>query len=321
MQKKIETMIAGIGELSISAIATWFPSKSREEIIGEIEKSDKLVVNKNINFASQAEKDSKANKSGKVETVVLDNEEKIEIMNLGEESEAVDFVDAVEIIDMDVNEVKDVEKVEEIEVIEDSEIVEDEDLSVEDTEATEDKNEENEEEEVEKTEELNEEKEESEVSTLAKVEDIKEMTLPQLTEIIEMYNKRVKEEYKRSVNRSYENILAAVLCYYEKRFKVEKNDFIPGDGANMYTLKHLTKGVDVAYLYVGEYLTKSMLDRIIENFEYETVYFCVTKYAEVSPNLSTREFYLKNVEEIAEEYLSKYKLIENKLTILKIEEE
>ena len=44
MQKKIETMVLGIGELSLDAISTWFPSKNKETIAKAIETSEVIGI-------------------------------------------------------------------------------------------------------------------------------------------------------------------------------------------------------------------------------------------------------------------------------------
>ena len=47
MQKKIETMVLGIGELSLDAISTWFPSKNKETIAKAIETSEVIGIKGN----------------------------------------------------------------------------------------------------------------------------------------------------------------------------------------------------------------------------------------------------------------------------------
>ncbi len=46
MQKKIETMVLGIGELSLDAISTWFPSKNKETIAQAIKTSEVIGLEK-----------------------------------------------------------------------------------------------------------------------------------------------------------------------------------------------------------------------------------------------------------------------------------
>ena len=58
--------------------------------------------------------------------------------------------------------------------------------------------------------------------------------------------------------------------------------------------------------------------KISSNFVEDTVYFCITKDAEVLPNVSDREYYLKDVDDIVNKYLNQYKLKEIDTTILKI---
>ena len=47
MQKQIETMVQGIGDLSLDAIITWFPNKPKEIIMKEIEKSELVGIKGN----------------------------------------------------------------------------------------------------------------------------------------------------------------------------------------------------------------------------------------------------------------------------------
>lgn len=248
MQKKIETMIGGIGELSLSAIATWFPSKSKEEIVIEIKNSDKLIIEDDI---------------------VMDKARKGYKEKVGLESRNLNLATQVEVI--------------------------------------------NPKEVVVKTE------KNKEVVNINR-ESNTDISYEELIELIDYYNKTVKGNYKKTINKSFENISAAILKYYKKRFNIIKHDFVSEDGGIIYSLRHRKSGLEVAYLYIGEYLTRAALDKISETFEYDTVYFCITKDAEVVPNLSKREFYLKDVEEITEEYLGQYKLVECKVGILKIDE-
>lgn len=246
MQNKIETMIGGIGELSLSAIATWFPSKSKEEIIHEIEKSETLIIKNDIvmdkNKKAAKEKSSSVNKKLNLAMQVKEITPKEALVNKSNGSDA------------------------------------------------------------------------------QKDKNMTEITYTELIELIELYNKTVKNNYKKVIEKSFENISVAIIKYYEKRFNVIKHGFESKDGGTIYSLRHKKTELEVAYLYIGENLSKTSLDKISETFEYDTVYFCITKEAEVSPNLSTREFYLKDVEEITEEYLGRYKLEENKVALLKINE-
>ena len=240
MQKKIETMVLGIGELSLDAISTWFPSKSKEIIMEEIEKSDVIGVKNNQVMAKSRmkakEKDEVAKKN----------------INLAAPKEIIQESRAVV-----------VEKNDEIIVNED-------------------------------------------------------ISYGELLELITKYNRRVKEKFEKLVASTFENKRQAIIKYYENRFDVVKNPFQLGGGGEIYSLVHKKTKMEMSYLYIGEYLTENNFNKIADNFLEDTVYFCITRDSEVLPNISNREYYLKDVDTIVENYLSQYKLKEIDYTLLKI---
>ncbi|MGG7178678.1 hypothetical protein ACQPU1_13840 [Clostridium paraputrificum] len=239
MQKKIETMVLGIGELSLDAISTWFPSKSKEIIMEEIEKSDVIGVRNNQVMAKAR----------------IKAKEKAEIVSKN------------------------------INLAAPKEIVKTHDVGVENN-----------------------------VATIVN-EDI---SYGELLELITKYNRRVKEKFEKLVASTFENKRQAIIKYYEKRFDVVKNPFQLGEGGEIYSLVHKKTRMEMSYLYIGEYLTEANFNKIADNFVEDTIYFCITRDSEVLPNISNREYYLKDVDTIVENYLSQYKLKEIDYTLLKI---
>ena len=269
MLKKIETILNGVGELSLPAMASWFPGESIDDILLEISKSEKLSVQNGIII-------DKSKKNKNAENNIINK--KINLAMQANDIEEKSIIVEEYSVDNNINKMKSEENL--VITVEASELISD----------VEEKN------------------------------DKCDISYFELIELIDNYNKKVKMNYKKVVNKSFENTSEAILRYYKKRFNIIINDFDPEDGGTMYSLIHKKTGIEVAYLYIGEFLGKATLDKIAQLFEFDTVYFCITKDADVSPNLSTREFYLKDVEEITEEYISRYRIVESKVGVLKIEE-
>mgnify|MGYP000869630180 CR=1 FL=1 len=120
------------------------------------------------------------------------------------------------------------------------------------------------------------------------------------------------------IARNFDNMKEAIIKYYEAKFEVIKNPFKVSGKSEMYSLLHKKTKLEVAYLYVGEFLSEEDFNKISSNFVEDTVYFCITKDAEVLPNVSDREYYLKDVDDIVNKYLNQYKLKEIDATIFKI---
>lgn len=238
MQKRIETMVLGIGELKLDALSTFFPNKSKELIISEIEKSDLIGVDGNKVVAKSKMKELEQEK------VV---NKKLNLVSSGESIKA-----------------KGIEKKD---------------------------------------------------NMVACAEDI---SYGELLELITKYNRRVKDRYEKLVDRSFVNIRQAIVEYYGARFDVVKNNFELSGKAEIYSLIHKKSKLEVSYVYIGEYLSKEDFRKIQEKFVEDTLYFCITRESEVVPNVSNREFYLKDINEIVDSYLNKYKLKEIDYTILKI---
>lgn len=238
MQKKIETMVLGIGELSLDAISTWFPSKNKETIAKAIETSEVIGI-----------KGNKVMAKSKMDAIEKESvtKKKINLAKIPEKLEAKEIQE---------NEIK-----------------------------------------KEYTEEIN---------------------YGELLELIMKYNRRVKEQYEKLIARNFDNMKEAIIKYYEAKFEVVKNPFKVSGKSEMYSLVHKKTKFEVAYLYVGEFLSEEDFNKISSNFVEDTVYFCITKDAEVLPNVSDREYYLKDVDDIVNKYLNQYKFKEIDTTILKI---
>lgn len=238
MQKKIETMVLGIGELSLDAISTWFPNQNKESIIQVIGDSEVIGI-----------KGNRVVPKSKVEQI-----EKEEVTN-----KKINLAKVTENI-----EAKEIQLYEE------------------------------------------------------KKGYNEEISYGGLLELITKYNRRVKDQYERLIDRNFENMKEAIIKYYEAKFEVVKNEFEVSGNSEVYSLLHKKKKLEVAYLYIGEFLSEDDFNKISYKFIDDTVYFCITKDAEVLPNISDREYYLKDVEEIVNKYLNQYELKEIDATILKI---
>lgn len=326
MLKKIETMVMGIGELSLDAISTWFPSKSKEVILKEIEKSDVIgIMNNQVMAKSKIKEKQKANVNVKNKDINLAKSSSVgnknkenKNYNNWEESKYMKNVEkpVEKVTETIANDFE--ENVEEFpESVE--EFLEDDMDNIVDVEFSDDEELENE---------IYEELSNKEVA--AKEEVVEErvdepvvsgsdnISYEELVKLINKYNEGVKQKYSSLVSNNFDNKKQAIIEYYKKRFNVVKNDFDLGKGHEVYSLLHKKNMLEVAYLYIGEVLTKEAFDKICNKFVEDTVYFCVTKDAEIVPNISNREYYLKDVEEIIDSYLNKYELIEEDYKVLKI---
>lgn len=262
MIKKIETMVSGLGEISIDALSTWFPKQNKEELINEISKSEVVEIVDNV--VMKKKKNNPVKVENKIETETPEKKE---------------------VIDNTLNNIS---------------------IKVEESKEIEAKN--------------IKLQEESKVIALEEKLELpsEEITLKEIEELIAKYNKSVQAKCEEMNTLNYEKKLKAIQKYYEERFNVKKLDTASEIGGELFSLLHKTKGIEVAYLYVSEDLDQQTVSYLAELYQYDTMYFCpLNKNDEI--RMPMAEFYLKDTDEVIDNYKEVAKISKKTLEVLEIE--
>ena len=134
----------------------------------------------------------------------------------------------------------------------------------------------------------------------------------ELIRLIEEYNASVTHKIETTDENKFENKEKAIVKFYENKYIVKLRESNSELGANIFSLIHKKKGMEVAYLVVSETLNDEMLNFMLDNYDDEVVYFCPIKGCEVEFEVGLNEFYLKETSKIFDRYLERYVVTEKK---------
>ncbi|MEG1003935.1 MAG: hypothetical protein RSD13_03705 [Clostridium sp.] len=134
----------------------------------------------------------------------------------------------------------------------------------------------------------------------------------ELVRLIEEYNASVTHKIETTDENKFENKEKAIVKFYENKYIVKLRESNSEFGANIFSLIHKKKGMEVAYLVVSETLNDEILNFMLDNYDDEVVYFCPIKGCEVEFEVGLNEFYLKETSKIFDRYLERYVVTEKK---------
>lgn len=295
--KLLETIVTGVGQSQVEALLTWFPGNTKEDIIKEIEKSDKLlldgnrvylksspslemkrILEKELSFAnvkpSSKERLKNTLRLKDPKTPSLEAPKKVT------KEEVLMTIDDINLKEIDCNIIEG-----NFNIIDDVEPLKSVEINLE-------------------------------------VDDEKEDTMDNLNycklmKMIYSYNKSVQERFVNLTSDSYDNFKTAVTSYYSNRYELVMREGSFED-ATVYSLLHKRHKAEVSKLLICMNLSEDIVGFLKENLTYDTVYICPYNLFGEAPNFKGYEFYVKNTEDMLKEYSEGFKLISEECTIFKL---
>ena len=334
MLSKLEFMLMGLRQLTLSAVYAWFPELKKEDILEALQQSPKFKVEGNIVtlksetelYEEELQKDILKDLMGEVDgdDDLLGYDDDLDLIaeedNSGFGSSNIKLDDEVILVNSNENNLEDI-----VEVVQP---VQGDIASLEENTANEDYfnyyyNSDNEEVKEEKNkieekvvENVVENVIEKVVEKVVQVTDLtkvkgSDICYEDLVRIIDEYNDAVESKLNYAIENKFEVRVKAIKSFYENKYNVRiKEEGILGTTACIFSLIHKKKGMEVAYLVVCEKLNELILNYMLDHYDDEVVYFCPVEGSEVEFEVGLNEFYLKDTDVIFDKFLEHYVVVE-----------
>lgn len=342
MLNKLELMLVGLKQMKINIVFTWFPKMNKDEVLKAISESPKFKIEGDVVSLKSETEIYEEELQKDILKELMDDEDKIE--------DILDYDDDIELLEVSVDEDNIVEIDMSKDIIEDIEVDGDVTLQSKDIDniwanvqelAKEVSGESNMQTQEDSNLEVNNDSIENiaiatEINELAEnineVEKIVEKTVVvkdtselkgsdieynELIRLISEYNHEVQHKIETTDENKYENKEKAIVKFYENKYIVKVKENNIDINANIFSLIHKKKGMEVAYLVVSETLDSKILNFMLENYEDEVVYFCPIQGCEVEFEVDLNEFYLKETSKIFDKYLERYVITEENACVIK----
>lgn len=342
MLNKLELMLVGLKQMKINIVFTWFPKMNKDEVLKAISESPKFKIEGDVVSLKSETEIYEEELQKDILKELMDDEDKIE--------DILDYDDDIELLEVSVDEDNIVEIDMSKDIIEDIEVDGDVTLQSKDIDniwanvqelAKEVSGESNMQTQKDSNLEVNNDSIENiaiatEINELAEnineVEKILEKTVVvkdtselkgsdieynELIRLISEYNHEVQHKIETTDENKYENKEKAIVKFYENKYIVKVKENNIDINANIFSLIHKKKGMEVAYLVVSETLDSKILNFMLENYEDEVVYFCPIQGCEVEFEVDLNEFYLKETSKIFDKYLERYVITEENACVIK----
>lgn len=338
MLNKLELMLVGLKQMKINIVFTWFPKMNKDEVLKAISESPKFKIEGDVVSLKSETEIYEEELQKDILKELMDDEDKIE--------DILDYDDDIELLEVSVDE----DNIVEIDMSKDIEVDGDVTLQSKDIDniwanvqelAKEVSGESNMQTQKDSNLEVNNDSIENiaiatEINELAEnineVEKIVEKTVVvkdtselkgsdieynELIRLISEYNHEVQHKIETTDENKYENKEKAIVKFYENKYIVKVKENNTDINANIFSLIHKKKGMEVAYLVVSETLDSKILNFMLENYEDEVVYFCPIQGCEVEFEVDLNEFYLKETSKIFDKYLERYVITEENACVIK----
>lgn len=342
MLNKLELMLVGLKQMKINIVFTWFPKMNKDEVLKAISESPKFKIEGDIVSLKSETEIYEEELQKDILKELMDDEDQVE--------DILDYDDDIELLEVSVDEDNIVEIDMSKDIIEDIEVDGDVTLQSKDIDniwanvqelAKEVSGESNMQTQEDSNLEVNDDSIENiaiatEINELAEnineVEKIVEKTVVvkdtselkgsdieynELIRLISEYNHEVQHKIETTDENKYENKEKAIVKFYENKYIVKVKENNTDINANIFSLIHKKKGMEVAYLVVSETLDSKILNFMLENYEDEVVYFCPIQGCEVEFEVDLNEFYLKETSKIFDKYLERYVITEENACVIK----
>lgn len=345
MLNKLELMLVGLKQMKINIVFTWFPKMNKDEVLKAISESPKFKIEGDVVSLKSETEIYEEELQKDILKELMDDEDEVE--------DILDYDDDIELLEVSVDEDNIVEIDMSKDIIEDIEVSEiDEDVTLQSKDidniwanvqelAKEVSGESKMQTQEDSNLEVNNDSIENiaiatEINELAEnineVEKIVEKTVVvkdtselkgsdieynELIRLISEYNHEVQHKIETTDENKYENKEKAIIKFYENKYIVKVKENNTDINANIFSLIHKKKGMEVAYLVVSETLDSKILNFMLENYEDEVVYFCPIQGCEVEFEVDLNEFYLKETSKIFDKYLERYVITEENACVIK----
>ena len=302
MLNKLELMLVGLKQMKINIVFTWFPKMNKDEVLKAISESPKFKIEGDVVSLKSETEIYEEELQKDILKELMDDEDEVE--------DILDYDDDIELLEVSVDEDNIVEIDMSKDIIEDIEVSEiDEDVTLQSKDidniwanvqelAKEVSGESKMQTQEDSNLEVNNDSIENiaiatEINELAEnineVEKIVEKTVVvkdtselkgsdieynELIRLISEYNHEVQHKIETTDENKYENKEKAIVKFYENKYIVKVKENNTDINANIFSLIHKKKGMEVAYLVVSETLDSKILNFMLENYEDEVVYFC-----------------------------------------------
>lgn len=332
---KLEFMLMGLRQMNLSSVCAWFPQAKREDIIEAIKSSSKFKLEDGVvSLKSETEMYEEELQKDILNDLMSDNNNDINMLD--DDDDFSSFGDDLEIIEA----IESKEEIQEAQIIHEVEDIKELEPSIVETEVVEDIAEAIEVEPVQEIEPIVEEieytpsyvntqvntavKEEVKIKETIKVSEKKgqvaididkldgsTLSYETILRLIGEYNNKVDGQLNYSIDNRYKVREKAIKTFYGNKYNVRtKEEGIIGTNTSIYGLVNKKKGMEVAYLVIGEILNDSILNYVLDNYDEEVVYFCPIDGVDVDFEVGLNEFYLKDTDIIFDKYLEHYVIVE-----------
>lgn len=341
MLNKLELMLVGLKQMKINIVFTWFPKMNKDEVLKAISESPKFKIEGDVVSLKSETEIYEEELQKDILKELMDDEDQVEdILGYDDDIELLEVsVDEDNIVEIDMS--KDIIEDIEISEVDENAMLQSKDidniwanvqeLAKEVSGESTTRNQEN------SSIELNNNAIENvaiatEINELAgsvnEVEKIVEKTVvvkdtselkesdieySELIRLISEYN----HEVQHKIETTDENKEKAIVKFYENKYIVKIKESNTDINANIFSLIHKKKGMEVAYLVVSETLDSKILNFMLENYENEVVYFCPIQGCGVEFEVDLNEFYLKETSKIFDKYLERYVITEENTCVIK----
>lgn len=327
---KLEFMLMGLRQMNLSSVCAWFPQAKREDIIEAIRQSAKFKLEDGIVSLKSETEIYEEELQKDILKDLMGDENNIE--DILEDDEFSSFGDDLELVEDVVikEEIQEVQNIQEVELSEMEDVILQDIVELEPVEAQIEVVEMNNIESIQEPTSYSNNKFNEIVKESVKVKEVETpieevvqapmninkidgstLSYETILRLIGEYNEKVEGQLNYAVENRHKVREKAIKTFYGNKYNVRlKEESIIGTTTNIYGLVHKKKGMEVAYLVIGEILNDNILNYVLDNYDEEVVYFCPIDGVEVDFEVGLNEFYLKDTDIIFDKYLEHYVIVE-----------